>query len=110
MIMSEAMDQPLQLGKIQIDASTLSELCRRYSVKELSLFGSAVRSEMHPGSDIDLMVEFQPGIRIGLVKFETFIEDLESLTGYKVDLVTKRGLKPWIRPNVLKDARLIFAA
>ncbi len=104
------MDQTLQLGKAQIDALTLSELCRRYSVKELSLFGSAVRGEMHPGSDIDLMVEFQPGIRTGLIKFETFIEDLETLTGCKVDLVTKRGLKPWIRPSVLKDARLIYAA
>lgn len=106
----ELMNQTLQLGKAQIDASALSDLCRRYSVKELSLFGSAARGEMHPGSDIDLMVEFQPGVRIGLIKFATFIEDLESLTGSQVDLVTKRGLKAWVRPNVLKDARLIYAA
>ncbi len=104
------MNRTLQLGKAQIDASTLTELCRRYGVKELSLFGSAVRGQMHPGSDIDLLVEFQPGIRTGLIKFESFIEDLESLIGYKVDLVTKRGLKPWIRPNVLKDAMLVYAA
>ena len=43
-------------------------------------------------------------------KFESLVEELESLAGRKVDLVTKRGLKPWVRPKVLKDARVIYAA
>ena len=55
------------------------------------------------------MVEFEPGVRTGLIRFETLIDELESLTGRKVDLVTKRGLKPWVRPEVLKDARVIYA-
>lgn len=55
-------------------------------------------------ADIDLMVEFEPGERIGLIRFESFVEELESLAGRRVDLVTKRGLKPWVRPKVLKDA------
>jgi predicted nucleotidyltransferase len=104
------MNHALQLGALQIDASLLAELCRRYGVRELSLFGSAARGEMGPESDIDIMVEFEPGLRIGLIKFESLVEDLESLAGRKVDLVTKRGLKPWVRPNVLKDARVIYAA
>jgi hypothetical protein len=61
-------------------------------------------------SDIDIMVEFEPGVRIGLIKFESLVEELESLTGRRVDLVTKRGLKPWVRPQVLKDARVVYAA
>jgi len=65
---------------------------------------------MRPESDIDLMVEFEPEVRIGLIKFESFVEELEALVGHRVDLVTKRGLKPWIRPGVLKDARVIYAA
>lgn len=65
---------------------------------------------MRPESDIDIMVEFEPGVRIGLIKFESFVEELELLAGRSVDLVTKRGLKPWIRPHVLKDARVIYAA
>jgi predicted nucleotidyltransferase len=69
-----------------------------------------VRGETHPESDIDMMVEFEPGVRIGLIKFESLVEELESLAGRRVDLVTKRGLKPWIRPHVLKDARVIYAA
>ena len=104
------MNQTLQLGDAQVDGLSLAEVCRRYGVKELSLFGSAARGEMHPESDIDVMVEFKPGVRIGLIKFESFVDELESLAGRKVDLVTKRGLKPWVRPAVLKDARVIYAA
>ena len=59
------MNQTLQLGDMQVDGPALVELCRRYSVKELSLFGSAVRGEMRPESDVDIMVEFEPGVRIG---------------------------------------------
>lgn len=75
-----------------------------------SIFGSVARGESRVNSDIDLLVEFTPGVRIGLLKFELFVEELELLTGRRVDLVTKRGLKPWVRENVLKDARLIYAA
>ena len=97
------MNQTLQFGDVPVDGPSLAEVCRRYGVRELSLFGSAVRDEMRPESDIDIMVDFEPGVRIGLIKFE-------SLTGRKVDLVTKCGLKPWVRPTVLKDARVIYAA
>ena len=104
------MNQTLQLGDTRIDGPALTEVCRRYGVKELSLFGSAVRGETRPGSDIDIMVEFEPGVRIGLIRFESLVEELESLAGRRVDLVTRRGLKPWVRPQVLKDARVIYAA
>ena len=104
------MNQTLHLGDTQVDGPSLAEVCRRYGVRELSLFGSAVRGEMRPESDIDIMVEFEPGVRIGLIKFESLISELELLAGRRVDLVTKRGLKPWVRPQVLKDARVIYAA
>ena len=104
------MSQTLQLGDSLVDGASLAEVCRRYGVKELSLFGSALRGEMSPESDIDIMVEFEPGARVGLIKFESLVEELESLAGRRVDLVTKRGLKPWVRPQVLKDARVIYAA
>lgn len=104
------MNQTLHIGDTMIDGSSLVEVCRRYGVKELSLFGSAARGEMRPESDIDIMVEFEPGVRIGLVKFESLIDELQSIAGRKVDLVTKRGLKPWVRQSVLQDARVIYAA
>jgi hypothetical protein len=103
------MDRTFQLGDSQVDGPSLSEVCRRYGVKELSLSGSAIRGEMGPDSDIDLMVEFEPFVRIGLIKFESLLEELESLAGRRVDLVTKPG-PPWVRPQVLKGARVIYAA
>ena len=99
-----------QAESLVLVGASLGELCRRYQVKELSLFGSAARGEMRAESDIDLMVEFELGVRMGLVRFESFVEDLEALTGRKVDVVTKRGLKPWIRPRVLEEARIVYAA
>ena len=65
------MGQILQLGDVQIDQDKLADLCRHYGVRELSLFGSAVRGEMRPGSDMDVMVEFDPSVRVGLLKFES---------------------------------------
>lgn len=64
---------------IQAGSPMLAELCRRHSVKELSLFGSAARGEMGPASDVDIMVEFEPGVRVGLIRFESLVEELESL-------------------------------
>jgi uncharacterized protein len=104
------MSHTLHLGDAEVDESKLADVCRRYGVKELSLFGSAVRGELGPGSDIDVMVEFDPGARIGLLKFESLSENLEALLGRKIDLVTKRGLKAWIRPQVLKEARVVYTA
>jgi len=65
---------------------------------------------MRTESDVDIMVGFEPGVRVGLIKFESLAEELEVLAGRSVDLVTRRGLKPWVRPAVLKDARVIYAA
>ena len=104
------MGHTLQLGDAEVDESRLADICRHYGVKELFLFGSAVRGKLRPGSDIDVMVEFDPGVQIGLLRFESLSEDLEALVGRKVDLVTKRGLKSWIRPHVLDEARVIYAA
>lgn len=104
------MSRTVHLGDTDVDAAKLADVCQRYGVKELSLFGSAVRGDMGPDSDIDVMVEFDPAASIGIVKFEFLAEDLEALAGRKVDLVTKRGLKPWVRSEVLREARVIHAA
>lgn len=100
----------LTFGEIQVPSDKLAEICQRYGVAELALFGSALRSEMRPDSDVDLLVEFQPNARIGILRFESLAEDIEALIGRKVDLVTKRGLKPWVRPQVLRNTRILYAA
>jgi predicted nucleotidyltransferase len=99
-----------QLGDVHVDAVELADLCRKYFVRELSLFGSAVRGEMRPDSDIDLLVEFLPDAEIDLVDYASLMLELSQLIGRKVDLVSKRGLKPLIRPFVLQEARSLYAA
>lgn len=105
-----AMNHPLQLGTISVDAGALAELCKRYHVRELSLFGSAARGEMHSGSDIDLLVEFFPEAKVDLFDYSGLMLDLSKLIGRKVDLVSKKGLKPLIRESVLHEARPVYAA
>ena len=88
----------------------IAEICRRYQVKELSLFGSAARGEMRPGSDIDLLVEFLPEARVDLLEHFAAERELSALLGRKVDLVSKRALRSALRGEVLSQARLIYAA
>ena len=104
------MGQTLQLGNLQVDEANLADLCQRYRVRELSLFGSAARGEMRAESDIDLLVEFLPNAKIDLVEYAGLMLDLSKLIGRKVDLVSKKGLKPLIRASVLKESRLLYAA
>ncbi len=95
---------------IELPADRIADTCRRYGVKELAVFGSASRGGMRPDSDVDMLVEFDPGVRIGIVKFSSLEEELEGLIGRKVDLVTKRGLKPWMRQTILSEAQVVFPA
>jgi len=104
------MNRKIQLGNVQVDETKLATLCRQYHVRELSLFGSAARGEMRLDCDIDLLVEFVPGAKVDLVDYAGLMLDLSKLIGRKVDLVSKKGLKPLIRASVLKEARLVYAA
>jgi predicted nucleotidyltransferase len=95
---------------IELPESAIAEICRLHAVKELSLFGSAARSEMGPQSDFDFLVDFLPGARPGLLGVSTMTRELSNLLGRRVDLAIKPALKPLIRPGVLAEARLIYAA
>ena len=100
----------INLGLIDVDESRLAQICRRYSVRELSVFGSAARGTMRPHSDIDLLVEFLPEAEPGLLDHAGLMLDLSELLGRKVDLVSKNGLKPLIRDSLTRDARRVYAA
>src|SRR4051794_15535403 len=100
----------IQIGPVQVDEQRLADLCRRYRVQELSLFGSMARGDNRPDSDIDILVVFQPNAKVGLIEYARLMSELSDLMGRKVDLVSKPGLKPLIRDAVLQDARLLYAA
>lgn len=100
----------IRLGLVEVEEATLADVCRRYQVRELAVFGSAARGEMRPESDIDFLVEFLPEAEIGLVEYAGLMLDLSELLGRKVDLVSKRALKPLIRDSVIREARPVYAA
>ena len=95
---------------IEFPEIAVAEICRSHQVKELSLFGSAARGEMRPDSDFDFLVDFLPGARPGLLGVSAMTRELSILLGRRVDLAVKPALKPLIRPGVLAEARLIYAA
>ena len=100
----------INLGPVGVDENKLAAICRRYGVRELSLFGSAARGEVRPDSDIDLLVEFLPEAEPGLLDHAGLMLDLSELLGRKVDLVSKNALKPLIRDSIIQDSRRLYAA
>jgi uncharacterized protein len=86
----------------------IAELCRRYHVAELALFGSALRDDLRPDSDLDFLVEFERNARVSLFEFIGLQEELAALVGRSVDLAFKDGLKPVVREQVLGSARVVF--
>lgn len=99
----------INLTDIEVDERKLQEICRRWGIAELSVFGSVASGEAGPDSDIDLLYVFRPEARVGweIVDLE---EELSQLFGRKVDLVSKRYIHPLIRDDVLSTARLLYAA
>jgi uncharacterized protein len=94
---------------IEIPAAAIAAICRRYQVRELSLFGSSLRGEAGQASDIDLLVDFVPEAEVGFLALAAMARELSTLLGRKVDLVPKDGLKPLIRASVLAEAEVVFA-
>jgi uncharacterized protein len=88
--------------------------CRRWKVRELSLFGSALRPDFRADSDIDLLVSFEPGAGWSLIDHARMEEELEEILGRRVDLVTRASIEEspnWvIRKAILEAARTLYAA
>jgi uncharacterized protein len=95
---------------INLPAESIADLCRRYGVRELSLFGSVLRDDFRPDSDVDFLVRFEPDAKIGLIKYHELQEELALIVGRKVDLVSKDWLNPVIRDEVIRSSRVVYAS
>jgi predicted nucleotidyltransferase len=96
------------VGHVDLPMGTLADVCRKYQIKELSLFGSALRDDFGGESDIDLLVEFVPNHTIGLIEYVSCQMELSELLGRKVDLVDKGGIKPRLAHRILGSAKVIY--
>ena len=98
------------LADLGVSPETIADFCRRWKVKEFSLFGSAARGEMRPDSDVDVMVEFEPdGLPHGWGYIDMILE-LEDLFGRSVDLVEKAMIKnPFRWKSIMHDHAVVYA-
>ena len=88
----------------------LEEFCRNNNIAKLALFGSALRDDFSSSSDIDLLVKFRPGTKVGLMGVTRIEIALSSFFGdRKIDLRTIEDLSPYIRDKVVRNARLLVA-
>ncbi|HVX64973.1 MAG TPA: nucleotidyltransferase family protein [Bryobacteraceae bacterium] len=90
----------------------LVEICRRYQVRELAVFGSVARGEERPDSDVDLLVDFLPDARPGLLGVSAMTREFAAVLGRRVDVAVKPApaLKALIRPGILAEAKVVYAA
>jgi uncharacterized protein len=96
---------------LRFDASTLKQLCQRHAVRRLALFGSRLKGNARPDSDIDLLVEFERGREPGLIGLTQLEIDLAGVFGgSKVDLRTAADLSPLFRDEVVRCAQPVYAA
>jgi uncharacterized protein len=96
-------------ARIPVPEQELAEFCRANGIRSLALFGSVLRADFRPDSDVDVLVEFEPARHIGLMEYGRIQQDLEVIFGRKVDLVPKKGLKPIIRDSVLATSETVYA-
>ena len=95
--------------KIDISKDELADFCRRWKVIRLSLFGSVSREDFGPDSDLDVLVEFEPGHVPGLAFF-TMERELSELLGRKVDLNTPGWLSKHFRDQVMAEAQVYYVS
>jgi len=93
----------MQCHGIGIPSEKIAEFCRRHHIRKLSLFGSVVRDDFGPESDVDVLVEFEPGHTPGLAFF-AMQRELSELLGRRVDLNTPECLSRYYRDEVLAEA------
>lgn len=98
-------------SRIPLPLEEIESLCRKWRIRELSLFGSVLRDDFHPGSDIDVLVQFEPEAHWSLFDFIDLQDELEGLLQRKVDVVSERGLRnPFRRREILGTRQVVYAA
>ncbi len=97
-------------SKIPIDHQKIADFCHRHHIKKLALFGSVLRDDFRPDSDVDVLVEFDPAHVPGFIRLYQMEEELSPLLGgHPPDLVTSKFLNHRIRDRVLSEAEIQYA-
>jgi predicted nucleotidyltransferase len=96
-------------ARIKIPQANVAAFCQRHHIRKLALFGSVLHDDFRPGSDIDVLVEFEPGHVPGLIRLAGMeLELSEPLGGRKVDMNTPMCLSPYVRDEVLAESEVVY--
>jgi uncharacterized protein len=96
-------------ARINVPEGKIAEFCRENRISRLALFGSVLRDDFSPDSDVDVLVEFEPGARVGLGFFR-IERELSEMLGRNVDLNTPGFLSRYFRDEVLREAEVLYDA
>lgn len=98
-------------AKIAVDRDRIAEFCRRWKIAELAFFGSVLRDDFEPDSDVDVLVSFEPDAKRTLFDLVDMQTELEGMLGRRVDLVSRRALhNPFRRHHILKTRQVVYVA
>ena len=95
-------------AQIEIPKAKIAEFCKRHHIRKLSLFGSVLRDDFRPDSDVDVLVEFEDGAKVGLFDVAAMELELSDIMGRKVDIRTPAELSRYFRDDVLNRAELQY--
>ena len=96
------------MPQIYVNRNKIADFCRRNHIRRLAFFGSVLRDDFSPNSDVDVLVEFEPGHTPGL-SFFRMEEELSQILGRKVDLNTPQSLSRYFRQSVLDEAEVQYS-
>ena len=94
--------------QVRVDRERIAAFCRQHHIRRLALFGSALRPDFRPDSDVDVLVEFEPGHVPGLLGMARLERELSAVFGRKVDLRTPEDLSRYFRQSVLDQAEVLY--
>ena len=100
--------------KLNLPDEKIAEFCRKWNITEFALFGSVLRDDFRPDSDVDVLVTFAPDSRVSLFAFPEMQDELQAIFGRPVDLLTRAGIEesrnPYRKKSILESARVVYAA
>ncbi|GAB4498756.1 MAG: nucleotidyltransferase family protein [Anaerolineales bacterium] len=100
--------------RIKVSREKIAKFCKRWNISEFAIFGSALRADFRPDSDVDVLISFAPHARVTLFDMVLMQEELKTIFGRNVDLISKRGLensRNYLRRKaILEEAQVIHAA
>ena len=98
-------------GRADLPVEKIAEFCRRWKITEFGIFGSVLRDDFRPDSDIDVLVTFAPDAGWSLFDLAQMEEELKAICGREVQLVERAGLRtPFRRQEILKNLQVVYAA